>query len=74
MVDGQGRHNSLEQRAGDYEAAINRAPERLPLGGAIPPTPWDPELSVTMTAAGSGIYEEQLRDEVLHVIRGFRQL
>ncbi|MDZ4232401.1 MAG: DUF2399 domain-containing protein [Dietzia sp.] len=48
--------------AGDYEAAVAAASsaDKLPLAGTPGPTPWDPQLAVTMSRTGVAVHEEAL--------------
>ncbi|WP_440219890.1 TIGR02679 family protein [Dietzia sp. MNB45] len=53
--------------AGDYEAAVAAASsaDKLPLAGTPGPTPWDPQLAVTMSRTGVAVHEEALLDVLL---------
>jgi hypothetical protein len=53
-------------RAADYLAATGALPNGLPpLEGHPSPTPWDPSLTVAMTAAGLVVEKEAVLAELL---------
>jgi uncharacterized protein (TIGR02679 family) len=52
--------------AGDYLAAVRTGGATF---GAVPETPWDPGLAVAMTARGVGVYEEDVRRDLLEAAR-----
>ncbi|MER7449347.1 TIGR02679 domain-containing protein [Nocardia beijingensis] len=49
----------------DYLRATTSDVTRLPLTGAPIPTPWEPELSGTMTRVGMVVHEEAVLDDLL---------
>nr|WP_281376548.1 DUF2399 domain-containing protein [Actinomycetospora corticicola] len=49
--------------AADYRAAVR--PELRRFEGAVPSTPWDPELHDVMTERGRAVDEERVMDELL---------
>ncbi|MBF6301575.1 DUF2399 domain-containing protein [Nocardia amamiensis] len=49
----------------DYLRATTSDATRLPLTGAPIPTPWEPELSPTMTRVGMVVHEEAVLDDLL---------
>ena len=51
--------------AGDYQAAIDANGAGAMLAGEPAATPWDPELSERMRAAGCAVYEETVTDQLL---------
>ena len=56
--------------AGAYRAAIAATRDRPRLGGAVPATPWDPELADVMASHGHAVYEEELTDQLLGAMLG----
>ncbi len=52
----------------DYLAAAQRLQSPLALGGAVPPTPWDPNLQVAMSRERVAVYEEEVREELLDAV------
>lgn len=55
--------------AGDYRLGAQAADSYVALFGEPVPTPWDPELSVAMAAAGRAVYEEAVADSLLADLR-----
>ncbi len=53
--------------AGDYEDAVESltAADRLPIAGIPGPTPWDPQLAVSMSRIGVAVHEEALVNVLL---------
>lgn len=51
--------------ANAYRAAVGTQRERPQLGGVLPATPWDPELSDAMEKHGHAVYEEELTEHLL---------
>lgn len=51
--------------AGAYRTAVAAQRDRPRLGGALPATPWDPELADVMGQHGHAVYEEELSNQLL---------
>jgi len=61
------RHSARPWRmnADDYLAGIRVHAEHVLLSGTPQPTPWDPELSKAMIAAGRVLFEESVADDLI---------
>jgi uncharacterized protein (TIGR02679 family) len=59
------RHGARPWRFGaaDYRTAVRQG--TVTLAGIPQPTPWDPELSETMTVYGRAVYEESVADRLI---------
>jgi uncharacterized protein (TIGR02679 family) len=62
-----GRHGARPWRmgAGDYLAGLRTDVEHVTLTGPPQPSPWDPELSQVMAAAGRVLFEESIAGDLL---------
>jgi uncharacterized protein (TIGR02679 family) len=65
------RHGARPWRFGarDYLAGIRLHAEHVLLSGTPQPTPWDPELSPAMAAAGRVLFEESVADDLIKDVR-----
>jgi uncharacterized protein (TIGR02679 family) len=65
------RHGARPWRFGarDYLAGIRLHAEHVLLSGTPQPTPWDPELSPAMAAAGRVLFEESVADDLIKDLR-----
>lgn len=55
--------------AADYVAAVRPGEGTI---GMVPPTPWDPDLSVAMATRGVALYEEEIRVVLMEAARSTR--
>lgn len=52
----------------DYRAALRATRSAVPLRHAVPPTPWDPALQLTMVRCAVAVHEETVRTDLLRLI------
>jgi uncharacterized protein (TIGR02679 family) len=65
LVEADGAFRPWRFGAGDYRRALAAGTTGPPLQEPAACTPWDPELSRAMTAAGVAIEEESVLDDLL---------
>jgi uncharacterized protein (TIGR02679 family) len=65
-------HGALPWRMGaaDYLAGLRADVEHVKLTGTPQPTPWDPELSQVMIAAGRVLFEETMAGDLIRDLSG----